>query len=426
MVAGCGGGGSGGGNNGGAAPPPDPTTSRVNLPISASQPFGRVSVYYLPRQGRIGDTLVATISQVELRLGADTFIQALAQEINFLLNGPEVQSRDANVPLGTSDSRLFDTYVLTVRQLVFKNDDTDITIGGDNTPALVQDFPAAIRVMRGRETSMEVRLNDGILSVDEFGQLQFDQSTFEALNMPDGVVQGYLSDFMMFDISSFTATRPIMSNGQTALRVYFSGDRFMLSGGGPTGYIEAYGGGALLPRPGEFVDPQPASVPPGTLVATPGEYRLLIADPNDANDPPGNITDMRGMFRPFYDPALRGISLIIPASTFDVLLLPSSSAPDEMQMLFVVHNGNGKTTNLYFGTANLTLGTFVAYPAANLPTGATSGEITGTLGGFTGATGGSVLVDSPDDAEAVRRGSYQILGGAPTGIAGNGTFLVFR
>jgi hypothetical protein len=321
-------------------------------------------------------------------------------------------------------SRLFDTYILPISRIIHDfGDGTTKTFEAGNDLLIREEFPAQIRVFRGRETSMELRLNDAMVELEfQLGTATFNRQEFEFANMPSGgVVRSFLSDYMMFDIAGMGGLRPQMSNGQFADRVYFSGDRFLLSEQGPSGYIEAIGGDSPAPQPGEFVDPFVVANTPA-----PGEYRLLVADPNDPSETPAMITALRGMFKPFYDPSMEQISLIIPLATFDVLLMPTSQGSDVMQILLVAHNRQGDVSNIYFGDADLSTGAFVAYPIANLPSGSTAGSISGTLSGFVDESGAVVNIGVPEDSERIRSGNFTIVGSRPSEFPGAGTFVVFR
>lgn len=440
LAIGCGGGGGEGGGGGpttttGGVPGAGPGDSiaMVNLP-SSNPASGRMNIAYLPRQGRDVASISAELREMELRLGFETFVEPLVSPLFFELNGSEVQNRSAAVPVGVgSNSRLFDTYVQSIWSVIYDEDGTVTVFDARDplnpddpptNPLVREDFPAAVRILEARETTLEVRLNDAMFDFDfdvNPPTATFRRDIFELANLSgDGRMQGFISDFVMFDISEMGAGRPMMGNGVAAQRAYFSGDRFALSSTGPSGYFEMLTKDVLVPMPGEFED----SIIIGTS-STPGVYRTVTIDPNDPSPTPGTITALYGIFRPFTDSQFASRSVVRDVGDFEVILMPTSSDDDNQQILLIARD-SGDIVNLYWGNADLSSGTFSAYPIANLPSGSTTGQIDGTLSGYLDAFAVPVGVASPADGGLVRYGRYAITSTHPAEFEDSGRFIVFR
>lgn len=440
VLIGCGGGGGGGGTKnpttgttsgtttGVPGAGPGDSIAMVNLPAPAKA-AGRVNIAYLPLQGRALETFTAIIRQIQLGLGAQTFVEPLNTPISFVMNGNEVQQRSASIPVTSGGFRDFDRFYLNIDSFIDDPSpngppDNDKLQKGNSDNPFVDSFQvdAHIRILPSRETTVPIFLNDAMVQItldpetDSVIDAAFAPDVFLARNQPP--INGFLSDFLMFDVSGMGVNRPQMSTGARADRVYFSGDRFALSADGPKGYFEMLTTDLAAPKPGEFQDP--------VLIGstqTPGIYRTLVPDPTD----PGSatqITEFLGIFRPFVDPNLNSRSMVVNTGTFEVVLMPRSDDNDQYQILLVVMNGP-RASNMYWGDARLSSGTFVAYPLTALTTGSTSGAIQGTLSGYLNASGSPVSLNSPDDGSLVRYGRYALPGG-PLGFKNSGRFIVFR
>ena len=91
----------------------------------------------------------------------------------------------------------------------------------------------SMSVFAGRTTALQIYLNDAILNHDGVN-LTWDRTLFQTVNTnpTTGKITGFLSDYLMFDISN-VAAKPSMQSpdalGQDAQRFYISGDAFALS-----------------------------------------------------------------------------------------------------------------------------------------------------------------------------------------------------
>ncbi|MEA2552813.1 MAG: hypothetical protein QOJ65_989, partial [Fimbriimonadaceae bacterium] len=137
------------------------------------------------------------------------------------------------------------------------------------------------------------------------------------------------------------------------------------------------------------------------------------------------ITELFGIFRLLVDTARPNNSMVVNSGDFEVILMPRSADDDNVQILLVALNGS-KATEMYWGDARLSSGTFVAYPLAALTTGSASGAIQGTLSGFLDAAAAPVTIAAPSDAARVRYGRYNISSILPPGFKRSGRLIVFR
>ena len=427
VLIGCGGGGGGGknvttGTTGvpGATQPGD-SIAMENLPNPVN-PAGTFNVAYLPLQGRALETFTVLVPSIQLGLGSNTFIEPLSSDISFITNGNQVQQRSTSIPITDTISQPFDTFYLNFDSLIDnQNPGTGVgtTYGSPDDPFLEgEGFPAQIRIFPSRETTLPLFLNDGMFSIDtDNGTASFLPDVFTARN--GSPLQSFISDFVSFDVSNMGNNRPMMSNGEKANRAYFSGDKFGLSEPGPTGYFEMLTDDLANPDKGEFTDP----VNTGSTT-TPGVYRTIVPDPTDPTGQ-NTITELYGIFRPYVDSTSSARSMVINTGGFEVMLMPKTPDDDTQQILLMTLNGS-KVTNLYWGDAHLTSGSFVAFPLADINNGTTAGAIQGTLTGFLDVNAAPVTVTGPTVARNVRYGRYAISGLLPSGFSRSGRFIVFR
>jgi hypothetical protein len=390
----------------------------VNLPATSGS-VGRVNVAYLPLQGRAIASITALMPSIELGLGSDTFIEPLATTISFVLNGNLVQQRSAAVPVPDNISRPFSDFYVNITTLIDNESGAPQSFGDANSPFVSElAFPATIRVFPGRETTVPIFMNDSMIAfVGDPPQATFDQAAFTARN--GNPVQGFISDFLSFDISSMAGNRPTMTNGQPADRALFSGDKFAFCSGGTTGYFEMITDNLTQPDKGEFTAPSTIG-----SSSSPGIYRTIAPDPTDPTNT-NTITKIFGIFRNFVDPTTNSKSMVVNTGHFEVILMPKTPDDDNLQILLMSMDGS-KVTNMYWGDALLSTGSFIAYPLENIYSGSIGGSIQGTLTGFLNSTANPVTVASPQDARNVRYGRYQISTVLPSGFSRSGRFIVFR
>jgi hypothetical protein len=424
-----------------------------------------LQVDYLSGQGRAVGDLTAVIRQVTFRdqFGvAETQLQA---ERKLPLAGFTTLIVNINVPFTGQNSRLFETFQLNFLRFEMEGDQGG-TAQTFNT-AFVQfpgltlplAFPARVRTFPGRQTILPIFVDNSMFEVreqfaidpstgdplldeegnfvptgnqylqvtpsatssvsDVFGRGEVDpndpqSSIFGQVNLPDAnndgnpeqQILGFLSDYLVFDISSMPAgSRPNLLNGTPAQRVFFSGDGFAIAGNpGTEGDLESLALDVEQPIPGTYQDA------PGSLNA-PGTYNLLQIDPRDINRI-SRIVSLQGIWRNF-DEVLSGMG------STEAITFPSSRDDGRQDIVFFAPGGAG-VTRLYFGTADLETGTFEAFPVRNLATGAVENRVTGTLGGYKDRNGAATR-----NEPSIRSGTYSFngdSGGFPT----TGRFTVYR
>lgn len=463
VVVGCGGGGGGGNGGGGGGVPPPSGGSFVKLPLNP----GQVAFSYLTGAGRAPGDMTAIVRRAVL---ADEFGEVetiLNPERSLLLNGYTHQIINLSVP--TTSSRFFKTFLLEVKELRVDNGSPfpDVYPSGGSAPLVQQEFPASIRVLPGRVTSVAVRLDDTMFDVNAVPPDPiFQEDVFRDANLVENLVQGtdtlngFLSDYVMFDLSGVpSGDRPLLSSGAAAGKVYFSGDFAALSSGGSNGVFEVLTAlGFVEGTFGPVVDlPNPGGNKPPF-----GTYTLLQADPRD-DDPsdddfPGpdaaKINALQGTYYNLAD-------VVGNLSTFEVITFPRSQEREvfdaqsnefvlrelNVQDVVLIRRNGNTITRMYFGEidfgANAGDPTIIrAYPIGQIDTGDALNEIEGTVSNFIDVNGSPVDLNDPNDDEEERgtkiqrigsgqftlqSGTDPIYGGElPSDFPSSGRFLVFR
>lgn len=411
VIIGCGGGGGGGGTS------TTTTSTGSAVPSSVSSSLAgttTVNFNYLTGSGRsVPGRISVTLGQSGLSNDVGTYFSAIDPNRSLLLNGYTEQNvpfTPAGVP--PANSTHFDSLYLNLKEL--DGDPLDggptVTIGPD--PAFFTKFyPADLRIFPGRFTNVDIFLDDSMINQSPGGNYSFNEDNFLAINTAEAqgnsTFTGTLSDYVRFDLSGGVAV-PRLSDNTPSGSLFVSGDGFALGSPGSDGNLEAYTP-ALQITKGIF---RSANLPGGT--PAPGTYTLLVANPGDQN---GNSTTPSRQ-GPYRDPGLVFSNL----STFEVFTFPNGQDTAVQTIVFVAWDANLKVSNLYYGTANLTAGTFSAYPVNQITSVNKSGVISGTLTNLFDA--GKV---TPIDAPSTREGTFTITGGGtPAGFKSTGRFLVFR
>ncbi|HJP83442.1 MAG TPA: hypothetical protein VJ835_08045 [Fimbriimonadaceae bacterium] len=459
VVVGCGGGGGGGG--GGTVPPPPTDGSFVKLPNNP----GQVAFSYLTGAGRAPGDMTAIIRRAVLTDNFGSVETILNPERSLLLNGYTHQIINLSVP--TTSSRFFTTYTLEVKELRVDNGSPfpDIFPSGGSQPLVQEDFPASIRVLPGRVTSVAVRLDDTMFDINAGNPEDiFQRFVFEDANLVENLVQGtptlngFLSDYVMFDLSGIpSGDRPELSNGDPAGKVYFSGDFAALSEGGSSGRFE------VLTALG-FVDGTFAPVldlpSPGGNKPRFGTYTLLQSDPRD-DDPsdddfPGpDVHQINALEGTYYNLA----DVVGNLGDFEMITFPRSQEREvfdaqsnqnvlrelsEQDVILIERSGN-TITQIYFGQIDFGQNqgdptTIRAYPIGQIDTGDAFNEIEGTVSDFKSVNGTPINLDVLSGASrataiqsigsgtfTLQDGTDPVYGGTlPASFPTTGRFLVFR
>ncbi len=428
-VIGCGG--LGGNNTGTNAGGTNATASagagsRINLDNQGSGAFAGAGTYvvdYMTGQGRAQNDLTAIVRREFITDDLGTEETTLLSPISLLLKGFQHQAARLDIKPLARDSRLFQAFNLDFIDFEVDNGSAQPShlAPPSNLPFAV---PARIRIFPGRTTSIPIFVDDSMFDASS-GSVVFNSDQFNAVNLGTGTeIKSFLSDYVAFDISSLPlAARPLLTNGDPAGRIYFSGDAFALSEGGQydsngnvfspprdeRGLFEVLTQDVNAPIDGHFA---PSQIITGT--PTPGTYSLVTPDPTDLTGI-ARITALQGTWYDF-------TKVLVSTQTFELITLPSSNDDKDDDVVAIVKTGN-KITALYYGFADLEAGTFDIFPVASIVNGTdTSGELTGSLTGM--VTGNNVTTTV---VHQMRSGTFTFTGGSrPASIPNTGRFLVYR
>lgn len=416
MVVGCAGSGGGGsttgGGTGGAV-----ASATVNLP---DRP-GFLQIGFLTGSGRSrSSALVAIVRNLEFDDAYGRVFTPLDPELSLPLSDYPFQTKNFNVPFTTSqglstsvstrlNNRLFESVPLDF--LKFQYNGADVA-----TPSVFPiNVPARILTMPGRTSLVPMYLDDTIFTVDATNNVVFNATRFSDVNNPTGKpIKSFFNDYVSFDITGIPSlARPVMSSGDLAGRIYFSGDNYAVSNSGTSGYFEALTLDPTTPIVGAFG-------PPGALSGVTGAAghagTFTLTQPNPSNPDPTvtmTIVALQGTWQDFS-------AVFNNISNFEVLTFPNSN-DDKFQEMVVVHSTGGVVDNLYFGYADLDAGQLHVWPVKNIVTADVSNEITGTVSGYMNSN----LVTT-SSIQATRFGTYTFNGTLPAGWKSTGRFTVFR
>jgi hypothetical protein len=346
----------------------------------------------------------------QLSIGLDTF-------------DPVNEPLHAHVPYpgsgGSVNSRYFTEMDMDFTNLII-NGAGGQTFTGAGGKGFPYTFPGLMSVTAfpGRFTAIQLYINSGTWDFTTNPPV-FQTATFEAANVnpQDGKIDGFLSDYLSFDISH-VASRPSFTNFPgTAGRIFISGDFFAEGQNTPAKNSTSTGFEVLTPYgtlPGTY-----KGIDPVVGLAT---YQITQPNPNILAVNPGSITSLEGTW---FDQSTR-----VTATDSTVMITFPGNRDLSTQQLAIITRSGGVITNMYFGTLNFTgaggAATFSAYPIADLEPGSVAGKVSGTLSGFLGSGGGAVSASGASWWQNVRSGSYTISTGSASGIAASSKFYVYR
>lgn len=386
---------------------------------------GIIHTTYISGQGRAIGSQSAVFRYLTYTPGTfdGTIVETtLSPEVRVALDGYTLNTislTNASTLAGT-DSRFFDTFTLTIQKILqdvgggsfveFSNP-TD-----PNAPILEQSFPLALRTFDGRQSTVQVYIDDAMVSHDGVS-LNFDQALFELVNFDptDNRFNGFLSDYLRFDLSAMgTSARPNLISAQgagaTAEAAFFSGDAISLSATvGPDKVYE------VLTPLGHIAGTwrNPTSQTPEF-----GTYTLLEADPRILPIPnAARITALQGIWRNYTE-------MFLNLGSFQMIALPNTEDSGNQDIVILQRNGGGQIVNMYFGFVNYTSGTFSAFPIDQVDDGDASNELVGVVDGFINASGATVSSGTPS---RIRGGNFTFASSPlPSGFPASGQFVVFR
>jgi len=442
LAIGCAGGGGGGSTTSDGSS--STSTTAGNIPVvnlggvgGVAKP-GQIELSYLTGQARAGSAAIGKEATIGLTDFTDTSGRvvtiSLGSAPNVKLDGYQNQILRINADVASiieSDtqqrlnSRLFLNYNLKVSQVRITT--VDGTTNYDTITGLPVSLPDNIRVFPGRYTVQPVFINDAHFDLSDDGSaLTFNRTQFDLDNSlaSQPRLPSYLSDYLGFDISTLPAAdRPLLSSGEPASRIFFSGDTYAIAQGGSKGLFNAIDRNNLNPSDPSANLIEGRFAPPGNLFGasglpsgTPGTYSLIQPKPSD----PfliSRITSIQGIWRDY------GKMIKNQGSTI-AISFPNSTDGDEQDIVFIKQTVDGSGTptgiqSMYYGVMNYTSGQIRLYPIKNITSASIDGEVTATLGQQYNKQG--VVTTS---IQGTRSGTYTGL--SLPGFPSSGTFVVYR
>ncbi len=401
--------------------------------------------------------MTAVIGRVTLRDSFGEVVHPLSPGLRLLLSGYTENIQYVNAL--TLNSRFFDHFTLRVDKVEVDNGSGFPTVfpPSGTDPLVNTEFPASIRALPGRLTSVTVRLDDTMFDTGAIApDPVFQEDLWIAANLEDNPVQGIdtlngtLSDYVMFDLSGIpTLDRPELSTGNPAGKVYFSGDFNAISAGGNNGTFEV-----LTPLgfiSGSFAPVLNLPNPSGANIPF-GSYKLTQPDPRDPDpETPLTVTLVSGIYYQLSD-------VVGNMSSFEMISFPRSREREvfdtqlgqnvlrelSVQDVVLIRRSGNTITRMYFGEINFgnnpgDSAVIRAYPIGQIDDGEAFNEIEGTVGNFRDVSGNpiSLNVSDPQRATNIQRigsGSFTLQSGTdliyggdlPGDFPSTGRFLVFR
>lgn len=428
VLAGCaGGGGSAVGGTGGGTGGGDRGLPTVNL-----SEFGEIQVVYVTGQGRrdVGSQIVV-LQNILFQNDDNDFVPSQEQgpfpDVRLQLDGFTLNARSFTKRFRPGESSK------TWTQMPFEIAAMEEVIAGGQTipltsqiPAYVepQPFDAIVTAFPGRQTSVQINLDDAIVRFDNQEGVVFDRQLFEEKNYDVTLnsIRGFLSDYVGFDLRNMSVNaRPNLLNsfdqpvGGKADYVLFSGDGIALARGFET------------PDSFQLLDPiriQNGIIRPGRQIGgqeAPGVYTLEESDPRDLTGA-SKLTALQGIWRDH-------TSVLGNLGTFVMIAFPNSTDDADQQIVLVGRSAagaGGRIVSMWQGRMRYndsrTSGEFTAWPIDQVDDADARNEITGTVTNLLVAT-------DPNGEDVVRSGQFSVSGGsglAAYNLLRTGQFVVFR
>lgn len=373
VVIGCGGGGGNAGGGGGANGGGGGNTNPV--PTVVLDDVAQVQLLFASGQGRRAPgSTYATIQNFQIQNGPTDFVpstfQGSAAPIRTQLDGYSLNAATFSEYMSTPE-RIFTELPIEIARIDREDSSGNLQTVFTGPYRTSPPFKLRGTLMPGRQSSIQINLNDSIVSVTG-NTLNFNRAAFERENYDpaDNRVNSFLTDMVSFDLSAVpVAERPEMLNGNGACdRVFFSGDLIGLGKGFGT--------------PGSFELLSPLVIDEGVLKAKstvggrpiPGTYTALEPDPRDPFNPDANISALLGIFRE-HDEVLTDIP------EFTVLVLPNSRGSIDNHVVAFLSAG-GKITKIWQGVArfnNNTSGVIEIWSLDQLDDGTANNKAKGTI-----------------------------------------------
>lgn len=290
--------------------------------------------------------------------------------VNMKLDGYTVNKATAIGEIGVAGSKNFTGLSMFVNEM-YEEDLLGNLVQVFGGPAILLPTQTVnMTLAPGRQTTVQVFLSNASLWWDNAtSQVRFDQASFDIENdiATSGVIRGFFSDHIAFDISG-VASRPSMAmGGAPAQKVFFSGDAMGISNGTSfDGSFDLYGPSFV--ESGVVTNP----VQVGGDIA-PGTYTVLEPDPQVIAPPITKISALQGAWRNYTDV----FSNIGEESMF---IFPTTRDHGQHQVVLVKRSG-GVITDLWYGriTMSGSSGTVEIWSVDQLDDATENNKATGTF-----------------------------------------------
>lgn len=350
VLVGCGGGnGIGGGTSGGGG---GGGGGGRGLPTPILSPVAQAQILILSGQGRRAvNSQIAVIDNLRVFNSPTDYqpedLQNSGSPLRVQLDGFTLNQFVFDIPLAVGGpSKSFTKFPLEISS-IDEIDNGNVSTVYSGPPVLFSPFfDLNMQLFPGRQTTVQVVLNDQMLQFDPNSGVVFDRAQFEAENYApfNGKINAFLSDMVAFDVSALgAADRPLMTNGNRGTMVHFSGDSIGISSGYDVeGSFEMLNpvviDQGVLKRP-EVLGGRPA----------PGTYSVMEPDPRD---PFGNskLVAIQGIYRPYTE-------LLGNLSEFGAVALPTTRSATTNQIVLFNRNAGGTITAMWQGVVDYSKGT---------------------------------------------------------------------
>lgn len=453
LLAGCGGNSdttstTGGGGTGGGGGRLGATVNLTRLPTQGSSAYvlGQMETWFLPGQGRaIGDVTAHIRRTPYLDTNGEQLDleDKIPQTVNLLLNGYNAQKKWFPVKLGTAgdfvDRRTAVDFVLQVDKITIEDDSGQSTFPAGDALAVDESFPGQmdLSVFPGRVTALQIFLNDAILNYSS--DIVFDKALFLDSNLNPGTnkFQGFISDYVMFDISKM-ANRPLLSSqvvaGKPASKVFISGDGYAISVAKPYDPANPNPSQGVFEVLTPFGHLQGIYRPPNVDAGGVKTYEIQQADPSDFtfDGPIHLITALNGYYRDYTE-------VLADMGAQEMLLFPKTGDGSKQELITIVRDttqAGAPIVDMYFGEVDFgkkdgqgrAAPQFRMYPISQLSPASVSNEVKGSVSLLTDEKGLAVDTRAPSFWQEVRAGKFTVTSapvGFPTTLM-TGRTTVFR
>lgn len=414
-LIGCGGGGgvgggtsgSGGGGGGGGG---------RGLPTPNLGSTAQAQILFLSGQGRRGIvSQIAVLENIRLFNSVTDFApreQNIGSPIRVKLDAYTLNQFVFDVPLvAGGPSKLFSKYPFEVAKIDQEEDGVVSTVFG-GPPVLINPFfDLDFKLFPGRQTTLQVVLNDATLGFNGTDGVVFDRDQFERENYApfNNKMNAFLSDMFMFDVSQLPANqRPPVSSGGKASMVLFSGDSI--------GVASAFKNDKNGVPAATFDYLSPVAIDSGIMRQpqivggrqAPGIYTVLEPNPTD---PFGNskILALKGTYRAYTE-------VLSNLSDFAMVAIPTTRSLKTNQVVVVNRNSSGVITAMWQGVVDYTTnatGDIRLYSLDQLPdasaTPRATGKISMTRQNGQVKQGTFTITSSPADFPFPKTGGFVVL-----------------